>query len=289
MHRRTWCLRAVLAAGGWGAVAGGSAPGWDSAAEALGGDEGELSAERRAGSAAAGRRFLAALFDADVQLLPEFPGSKTYWLYHDNYLAAKALERSHPEIVRAIRQSLTRWGVTESGKIEILFDEARHGWPLVHHRLDEVAQRDGKRIRTERVTDAPMRDWRSYADLLCFAAIARRKEAPAEAEGALTAAVGCWDGVGLADRVSRQNNMYATYKLALVCLAAARLDRKADVPSAVWQRLLAMQRSDGGFVTDYNREGEPLGEANVETTSLAVIALDGTGDAPVATPGSAPQ
>ena len=40
-------------------------------------------------------------------------------------------------------------------------------------------------------------------------------------------------------------------------------------------RLLAMQREDGGFVTDYDDKGKPIGQANVETTSLAILALDG--------------
>jgi hypothetical protein len=38
-------------------------------------------------------------------------------------------------------------------------------------------------------------------------------------------------------------------------------------------RLLRLQRRDGGIVTDYDVQGRPVGEANVETTSLAVLAL----------------
>jgi hypothetical protein len=40
-------------------------------------------------------------------------------------------------------------------------------------------------------------------------------------------------------------------------------------------RLLSMQRQDGGFVTDYDAQGKPVGQANVETTSMALLALDG--------------
>jgi len=38
---------------------------------------------------------------------------------------------------------------------------------------------------------------------------------------------------------------------------------------------LAAQRADGGFVTDYDAQGKPVGQANVETTSLAILAFDG--------------
>jgi hypothetical protein len=40
-------------------------------------------------------------------------------------------------------------------------------------------------------------------------------------------------------------------------------------------RLLVMQRQDGGFVTDYDAQGKPVGQANVKTTSLAILTLDG--------------
>src|SRR5947199_5434213 len=35
-----------------------------------------------------GESFLTNLFDTRLQLLPECRGSSTYWLFHDNYLAA---------------------------------------------------------------------------------------------------------------------------------------------------------------------------------------------------------
>jgi hypothetical protein len=40
-------------------------------------------------AAARGRRFLSDLFDPTLGLLPEYKGAKVYWLYHDNYRAAK--------------------------------------------------------------------------------------------------------------------------------------------------------------------------------------------------------
>src|SRR6266571_4484586 len=41
-----------------------------------------------------GESFLTNLFDTRLQLLPEYPGSRTYWLFHDNYLAAHLLEKT---------------------------------------------------------------------------------------------------------------------------------------------------------------------------------------------------
>ena len=83
-----------------------------------------------------------------------------------------------------------------------------------------------------------------------------------------------WDGKGFNDRVARKNGIYATYKLALAVLAAARLDKQSDALAAVLERLLAQQGRDGGWITDYDKTGKPVGMANVETTSLAILAVE---------------
>jgi hypothetical protein len=71
--------------------------------------------------------------------------------------------------------------------------------------------------------------------------------------------------------------LYATYKLALALIATARLNEQPSPEQATVERLLTVQREDGGFVTDYTIRGRPVGETNVETTSLVVLALDGLG------------
>jgi hypothetical protein len=83
-----------------------------------------------------------------------------------------------------------------------------------------------------------------------------------------------WDGRGFLDRVARKGNKYAVYKIALALLAAGKLKVQPAVKEALVERLLKQQGKDGGFVTDYGAEGKPLGRANVETTALAVLALD---------------
>src|SRR5713101_4751528 len=72
---------------------------------------------------ASGERFLTNLFDPTLDLLPEYRGAKVYWLYHDNYLAAKILKSSRPDLATRIEAAMRRFGVSHSGKIEILFNE----------------------------------------------------------------------------------------------------------------------------------------------------------------------
>lgn len=233
-------------------------------------------AEDRSGveTVAAGRKFLAGLFDPGLALLPEYRGAETYWLYHDNYLAAKVLRPIEPRIADRIDASIRGFGVTGSGKIEIATGEAKQPLPFRQYELVEVARRGRKVVRTERVTGRPLAGWEEYADLLLLAAIARAKENPDTARGSFDAAATVWDGKGFADRVVRMNGIYATYKLALALLAARALGVTPGLLPAVRQRLLAMQNEEGGWITDYRPDLTAVGLANAETTSLAILALD---------------
>ena len=230
-------------------------------------------------AAGRGRRFLAQLFDPTIGLLPEFKGSKVYWLYHDNYLAAKALGRTEPDLAVKIRDAIKGLGVTDSGKIEILFGEAKEPLPFRHYKLKEVKRVGVKVIKTEVVGDEIHEDWERYSDLLFMAAIAEVGRDKEKALAHFLVGMKTWDGKGIRDRASEKGGLYATYKLALALIAASRLDRKPEQQAEMLKRLLAMQRQDGGFVTDYDARGKPAGQANVETTSLAIVALEGVAGA----------
>jgi len=219
-----------------------------------------------------GEGFLTNLFDSRIDLLPEYQGSSTYWLFHDNYLAAHVLAPGHPEVSRRVRSALVRLGVTNSGKIEILFDEARPALPFRTYVLTNVAELEGKSIKTELVTTNLVKGWREYADLLLLAAVAQAGSAPAPARRDFDDAVLMWDGEGFKDRAATHSGIYATYKLALYLIAADRLRITAPYRDEVVARLLGLQAPDGGWKTDY-RAGKPVGFANVETTCLSLLAL----------------
>lgn len=218
------------------------------------------------------RTFLAEMIDPDLDLLPEFRGAATYWLYHDNYLAAAVLKSSHPGVSARITAAMGRYGVTESGKIEIVLGEAKNPLPFRRYELVEVKREGPKIIKTEVVRPEVFRGWEPYADLLLLAAMAEKDNIAAA--GHFEAARRMWDGQGFADAVVPVAKRYATYKLALALIAARR--RKFDLPeaAAIRERLLARQHENGGFITDYLADGKNLGFANVETTSLCLLALE---------------
>ena len=219
-----------------------------------------------------GESFLTNLFDASLQLLPEYKGSTSYWLFHDNYLAAHLLANSRPDLSERIRSSLQKFGATNSGKIEIVFDEAKKPLPFRTYVLTNVALVEGKTIRTELVTTNILSGWDQYADLLLLASVAQARSAPADARRDFDKATALWDQEGFQDPASRHGGRFATYKLALYLIAANRLGISPPHRVEVIDRLLAMQTPDGGWITDY-KGGKPVGLANVETTCLALLAL----------------
>jgi hypothetical protein len=218
-----------------------------------------------------GRKFLASLLDTNLGLLPEYRGANVYWLFHDNYLAAKVLAESHPETASAIQSALRREGFTKSGKIEIVFGEAEKPLPFRQYELRDVRREGNKRIRTEVVTGKVMEGWEQYADLLLMASIAQPNRTKARAHW--EAALKQWDGKGFLDAAAKHQKRYATYKLGLALLAASRLSGPAQAPPGLLERLLALQSESGGWITDYDAEGKKLGLANVETTCLAIIGI----------------
>jgi hypothetical protein len=83
-----------------------------------------------------------------------------------------------------------------------------------------------------------------------------------------------WDGHGFRDQATEHLQRYATFKLAVALITARRIDGTAELPGTLLERLFSLQAADGGWVTDYNATGVPLGKTNVETTSLALLALE---------------
>jgi hypothetical protein len=210
--------------------------------------------------------------DTNLDLLPEYRGAKVYWVFHDNYLASKVLATCHPEISKAIVAAMAREGVRRSGKIELLFGEADRPLPFREFLLKDVRRVDDKLIRTEVVTDRVLEGWQEFADLLLLACIAE-KDQPA-ARKYWEAAMRLWDGKGFLDAAARHDHRYSTYKLGLALVAGRRVSPPCRPPAGLMARLLWLQDECGGWITDYDAAGKPIGVANVETTCLAILGLE---------------
>lgn len=227
--------------------------------------------EMLAKAISSGRDFLISLFDPELDLLPEYREANVYWLFHDNYLAAKVLDKSHPKIAGRIRLAFDRERIHQSGKIETLFGEAKDPLPFRKYELKDVRQAGKKVIRTEVVTVDPFEGWSQYADLLLLASIAERDDQASLKHWNDTFQM--WDGKGFWDAAAKHFEMYATYKLGLALIAAKR-HPKARLPDRLVETLLRNQDATGGWITDYDASGKKIGLANVETTCFCILGLE---------------
>ena len=218
-------------------------------------------------------RFLLDLLDPELDLLPEYSGAKDYWLFHDNYLAAKVLREPHPDISQRITRAMKAFGGERSGKIEILFDEAATPLPFHLPELTTVKTIGDKQIRTEVLTDKIAAGWENYADLLFFATLAERTNDPKIAAVHFHQALSMWDGKGFMDAATRAMQVYAAYKLALALIVSKKLNQPLPMDKIIWTQLQSLRHTSGGFITDYDRDGKPNGVPNVETTSIIIHAI----------------
>jgi len=222
-----------------------------------------------------GLAFLDARFNNAVGLLNEAPqdAPNTYWLTNDNALAAYALAQlGQKERAVAIQSTLQYYGHTSNNLIEVVWG-ATVAFPP-HVARPEVIARVGEAEIRQEFHDAEwiFTDWREYANLGFLGALNEfnqgRKE---EARSTFSATLAMFDGSGLRDKAF--SGQYETYKLALALYTGARIG--APVPNAgqLRQALLSMQATNGGFYTHYRTWKDPEGDANTETTALALLAL----------------
>ncbi|MCE4612993.1 MAG: hypothetical protein F7C07_04090 [Desulfurococcales archaeon] len=128
-----------------------------------------------------------------------------------------------------------------------------------------------------------MNGWQRYADLLVYRALdSLLKGSRLRAEELFRELMSMWGSYGLKDAAFKST--YATYKLALAVYLYRALEVAGsdmvyecrDSMSEICESLSKLQRSDGSMVTDYivpDGYIVPSGDANVETTSMVVLAL----------------
>jgi len=245
-------------------------------------------------SIAGGLRFLKGQYNPNYGLLQESPaiGQHRYFLTNDNALAAYVFEQlGEKEMAERLRGSLQRYGYDSNGFVEAAWGEAIT-WPPLHHGNIVVEQKTagncdfpGKEDEPPPLADCVFQethtpdlgffyDWSSFSNLHCMGAVNEYNR------GNLTVAqwlydteLSTFDGIGWADEAwRRREGVYETIGPAWCLYAGARLG--APVDSALLQALLAQQDPEtGGFHTHYRKDQFRLADPNVETTSLALLAL----------------
>ncbi len=226
-------------------------------------------------------------FDGALRLIPETPGSTTYWLYSDNYLAALALQHygkgnaTTTSYANEISTSLTSYLILDhvdgavnqymalNASVPCEFDASRNY---------TIATVNAAKIMATFNNGTGTLSETRYADIAFLTSICLYRQG--DTAGAIASydnGPARFDGFGLNDSVfanpGPDQGQYQTFKLALYVYASALLHQPVD-PSAV-SILLSMQAPGGGFYTGYDSSLSNEGTStNTETTSLAILALD---------------
>ena len=241
-------------------------------------------------------------YNYTLGLIREAPGSHTFWLASDNYLADLALTR-----YSSSNQTTSNFGLAVFTALSGY--EATLPAPLTHSQYaalnstkayfdcsadysiswstgGQAASGSASALLMTTANDqGPACASQNYADLLFLQAVYyHRLGDPTDASSFYQAGAKDFDGTGFVD-LANQGSAYQTYKVALYVYATICLGEQAKAPGlpAAESTLLHLQsNSTGGFATSYgpnlttlNAPGiTPTSGANTETTALAALALE---------------
>ena len=212
--------------------------------------------------------FLEAQYNPRYHLLQESPdiGQHRYYITNDNLLA------EHIFALYGIDKPLDLRGYTGNGFIEIAFGYNVR-WPPYHH-IDVVVEQHGEDQVLYESHDGPgyFSDWSGFSNLACMTIVNEYNAGNREvAERLYEMQMESFDGHGWPDLAyQRRDGVYETLGLAW-CLYAGALLEHPD--QRVMMQLSAQQADNGGFHTHYTADESRLADPNIETTSVAILAL----------------
>jgi len=235
-------------------------------------------------------------FNESLSLCREAPAvaPNTYWLVSDNLWAWKALKvanetyyfgagevgRVADGIEAKLKEDATVYNLPQDPNGfpisfmheavigDVILTPNRNATILTLHSDDYI-------VKTVVCNGTAMPDWYEYADRLLYKALSCHWEGNDTAANLyFKNATETWDGIGISDKATKDDGLYATYKLALLLYTSKVLGRKLPFEFELVKRIWSLQReSDGGIITDYYANGTQKVDANTETTSIVIIAL----------------
>ena len=220
-------------------------------------------------------KFLKELFVPELHLLKETKTSNRVFITVDNYLAMNVLSRVDSEFARELSIGLKRWCsvcLPTSRTLALSLHYVPYmPYKTVHEKLATIRN---VTVMCERELAEIVYDYYNYAD--CVALMSLTCLLGGRVETAVKYYMklcSMWEGKGFVDKVYKETGLYETYKVALFVILCRLLNLYPTFFADALHVLYRMQREDGGFVTHYDDELRYRGDANVETTCLAILAL----------------
>jgi hypothetical protein len=242
-------------------------------------------------------------YNLTTGLIPEIPGSHTYWLYSDNYLVALALSRYGPRngstsgFASAIETALNGYRSTVPPSLlrnqytALNSSSASFDCSSNHALSWTGVNLNGSAVLMTTANDlGPSCASGNYVDLILLQALyEHRLGNTSSATLFYNNASSHFDGYGFKDLAyisptSSSFGVYQTFKVALYVYATYCLGVQKSSPDlAAASAILREMQSNltGGFTTGYASNTlalgpalTPVGGVNTETTALAALALE---------------
>jgi hypothetical protein len=232
--------------------------------------------------------YLAANYNRNVGLIPETPHSNRFWLYSDNYLAVLALRQAGSSnstlmaIAQNISTTLARYA-RNTGNAMNQYMALGGDWKgsCSFNSADNytIPYTGNATIMTTLNNGTGILSPSQYADIAFLEGICytNQNNYVGWSQGYKQGS-SFFNGVGFNDTAFREGSskgVYQTFKLALSIYADGSQCGPINETGygMALATLLQMQAPDGGFYTGYNSNLSANGTTNVETTSLAILAL----------------
>lgn len=200
--------------------------------------------------------------------------NQIYYIYSDNLLALWAFKPYETQISTKINQTIQSFGVKQSGFFEVLFGKTIPTNISTGNQLI-IKQYPDKIIMAEfHNTSTPLL-WELYGNTLIYQSLNLFLSGNMTgAEYYFNKAYRMWDGKGIYDLATQKDGKYANYKLALILYASKVLSLSIGNYTKIEDKLWSMQQSNGGITSLADLSGNPVGSANTETTTLALLSYN---------------
>ena len=231
----------------------------------------------------AAANYLKSHFNSDIKLIyeseensfslnaPEYHLNQVYYLYSDNLLAANAMKPYDPEISAQINKTIESYDLPSSDFFEVLFGK-KISFGMFNAYTEIIGNYPDKIVLAEfRNYSDPIKG--QYADALIYQSLnSYLKGDRVNASNYFNQALSMWDGKGIKDDAAKKDGKYANYKLALIMYSSKVL--QIEIDKDLEMKLWSMQQTNGGITSLADLDGNPVGSANAETTSMVLLAYD---------------
>ncbi|MCX8188241.1 MAG: hypothetical protein N3F64_00850 [Nitrososphaeria archaeon] len=211
------------------------------------------------------------------------PCYRTFWIYSDNLWAAKALEPYNYFIAKNISRTISPY-IKNFGKpnlFEIVFGEKI---TRIRYDKENICVNyflfDGINYtiwidRHQKDDGGIFYDAIEYADLCLYLALNEYLYGNKENATRLLKIVdSMWNGYGFFDKAAKEKSLYQNYKLGLYLFTVKALEYNSTIYDQVERVAWSYQKENGGIATHSYLNGTICGTANVETTSIILLAYN---------------